>query len=350
LAVEKIDDALLAEIEAHAIAIAGQAGRILHEQFRRPLEVQFKGKKNSDPVTTADRLSDEYLKGAIKEKFPSHSIVSEEGGKLSESDSPFVWVLDPLDGTANYINGLPLYAVSVGVLWKRQPVAGSIYVPVSQHGAEGVYHGRLGRGAFFNNEKIEVNLKPTGRPLSEIPVQLGGRFRLSGKSRKEPYEARNLGSIALELALAAGGVFQWALFGSPKLWDAAAGVLLVKEAGGLSFIRRPRGKDWLVLERFQAEQEKDSETLESLRAWSFPLLVGAPEAARNVSRDIRVPRNPRPGGPVLVPGRQTRSRWPEITSVLLGTDVAGRVDRASAPRTKRPACCADLPGLAAELL
>lgn len=290
--VENLDDSLLEEIETHAMNIAQQAGQILCEQFRKPLEIQFKGENNSDPVTPADHLSEKYLKKALSEKFPLHSILSEEGGALRESDSPFVWVLDPLDGTSNFMNGLPLFAVSVGVLWKRQPVVGSIFVPVSHRATAGVYHARLGKGAFLNSEKIEVSTKPSGRPLSEIPVQFGSRFRLSGKSRKEPHEARNLGSIALELAMAASGVFQYALFSSPKLWDVAAGVLLVKEAGGLSFIKRPEGKNWLILERFQLEQDKNSETLENLRHWSFPLVVGAPDSARKIVKDIQIHYSP----------------------------------------------------------
>ena len=289
---ENIDGSLLEEIESHAVYIAQQAGQILLEQFRKPLEVQFKGKEKSDPVTNADKRSDEYLKQAIGEKFPRHGILSEEGGALDQSVSPFVWVLDPLDGTSNFINGLPLFAVSIGVLWNRQPVAGSIYVPVSHRAAEGVYHACLGRGAFLNGEKIEVATEPSGRPLTEIPAQFGSRFRLSGKSRKEPRETRNLGSIALELALAACGVFQYALFGRPKLWDVAAGVLLVKEAGGLAFTRRPRGKSWLILEKFQTKQDDDKEGLDSLSKWSAPLVVGAPDTVNKVVKDIRVSRSP----------------------------------------------------------
>ncbi len=289
---ENIDASLLEEIEAHAVRIAQEAGQILLEHFHKPLEMQFKGKKKSDPVTTADHRSEEYLKRVIGEQFPRHGILSEEGGVLCKSDSPFVWVLDPLDGTSNFMNGLPLFAVSIGVLWKRQPVVGSIYVPVSHRATEGVYHACLGKGAFLNGERIEVATEPSGRPLSEVPAQFGSRFRLSGKSRKEPHEARNLGSIALELAMAACGVFQYALFGSPKLWDVAAGVLMVKEAGGLAFTRRPRGRNWLLLERFQLEQDNDGEALENLRSWSSPLVVGAPNAARKVVKDIRIPHTP----------------------------------------------------------
>ncbi len=286
---EKPDGSLLEEIENHAVVIAQQAGQILWEQFRKPIEIQFKDKEQADPVTSADRLSDEYLKKAIRQKFPQHNILSEEGESSPESDSPFVWALDPLDGTANYMNGLPLFAVSIGVLWKRQPVVGVIYAPVSQRGAQGVYRTRLGCGAFLDNERIGVVTQPSDRPLSAIPVQLGEHLRLAGQRRKETPEARNLGSIALEITLAAGGVFQYAFFGGPRIWDVAAGVLLIKEAGGLSLIRQ--GKDWQNLERFQMDPHNASEPLENLRRWSFPLVLGAAESTRKIVKDIHFRHN-----------------------------------------------------------
>ena len=289
---DNIDGWLLKEIETHAVTIARGAGQILLERFRQPQEVQFKGKHNRDPVTAADGSSDTYLKKAIKDKFPNHNILSEEGGALSEADSPFIWVIDPLDGTVNFMNGLPLFSVSVGVLWRGQPVAGGIFVTVSHHAGPGVYHARLGNGAFLDGEKLEIARTPSGRPLAETPPGFSGGFRLSGRSRKAPHETRNLGSIAVELTLAACGVFQYAVFGAPKIWDIAAGVVLVKEAGGLAFTRPKKGRDWLPLERFQPGLENDPKALETLRGWSAPLIVGAPEAARQVVKDVRVSRHP----------------------------------------------------------
>jgi myo-inositol-1(or 4)-monophosphatase len=283
-----IDTSLLEEIEVHAVHIAREAGRILLEHFNQPLEVRFKGKNNRDPVTAADGRSEAYLKTAIKEKFPRHGILGEEGGALSEPDSPFIWVLDPLDGTSNFLNGLPLFAVSVGVLWQGWPVAGGIYVPVSHRAAPGVYHARHGGGAYLDGERIEAARTPSGRPLSQMP----SRFRLAGRSRKAPHEARNLGSIAFELALTASGVFQYALFGRPKIWDVAAGVVLVKEAGGLALTRPKKGKNWLPLTRFPSGQENGPKALEDLLGWSAPLVVGAPEAAGQVVNDIRGFRSP----------------------------------------------------------
>jgi fructose-1,6-bisphosphatase/inositol monophosphatase family enzyme len=92
--------------------------------------------------------------------------------------------------------------------------------------------------------------------------------------------------------MSACGVFRYALFGGPKLWDVAAGVLLVKEAGGLAFTMSCEKKDWQLLEQFQIEPDDSSGSLENLRRWSFPIVAGAPEAAREVVKDIRIPHRP----------------------------------------------------------
>jgi myo-inositol-1(or 4)-monophosphatase len=284
---DSIDTSLLEEIEAHGVYIAREAGRILLEYFYRPQEVKFKGKNNRDPVTVADGRSEEYLKAAIREKFPGHSILSEEGGALRESDSPFIWVLDPLDGTVNFMNGLPFFAVSVGVLWQGRPVAGSIYVPVSHRAMPGVYHARLGGGAYLDDERIQART-PSARPLAQVPP----RFRLSGRSRKEPREARNLGSTAAELALTASGVLQYAVAGGPHIWDVAAGLVLVKETGGLALTKLKRGSSWLPLERFQPGGENGPKMLEGLQGWSAPVVAGTPDAVQRVAKDLRGFRNP----------------------------------------------------------
>lgn len=287
---KNIDGLLLEEIEDYSVKIAREAGNILREHFRKPLEINFKGSNNTDPVTTADRASDEYLKKAIRDKFPQHHILSEEGGISSQHDSPFTWVLDPLDGTTNFINGLPFFAVSIGILWNSRPVAGSIHVPVSHNANEGVYHGRLGKGAFFNDERIMVTTESPKQPLSKIPAHLDGRFRLSGKGK--PHDARNLGSIAVELALTACGVFQSAFFNGPKLWDVAAGILLVKEAGGVVVTCGQKSTDWTNLDEFLTESKDGKALLENLQGWSAPLIAGASHTVNDITGDIRIQSKP----------------------------------------------------------
>lgn len=304
---ENIDSAILEEIETFSIHIAREAGHILLEHFNKPLEISYKGEKNTDPVTQADRVSEEYLKQAIKEKYPEHSILTEEEGISSQNPSPFTWVLDPLDGTANFISGLPFFAVSVGVLWKNLPVAGSIYVPISHRITEGVYHGYLGNGAFINDERITVTLEPPKQPLSELPSQFGSQFRLSGKSSKEPHEIRNLGSIALELTLAACGVFQYAFFNRPRLWDVVAGIVLVKEAGGAVFTYGEKSKNWNSLHELEMEKAETKTPLETLQNWSSPLIAGTSDTVTKVVKDIRNRRKPLPWLKKLRSGTREKS-------------------------------------------
>lgn len=287
-----IDKALLEEMEAFSITIARNAGHILLEQFGTSLDISFKGTNNTDPVTSADHQSEEYLRKEITGKFPGHAILSEETGVSGKPDSPFIWVIDPLDGTSNFMNGLPFFAVSIGVLWRGRPVAGSVYVPVSHGAREAVYHARLGNGAFCDNERITVAAGESKRPLVELPVHGYRRFQFSEKIKKQAYDARNLGSIAMELALTAAGIFRFALFGNPKIWDVAAGILLVHEAGGLACTRDKKGKEWLSVEQFRADTDSEEDSAENLKKWSLPLIAGVPETVRQTVDDIKVSRPP----------------------------------------------------------
>jgi fructose-1,6-bisphosphatase/inositol monophosphatase family enzyme len=131
---------------------------------------------------------------------------------------------------------------------------------------------------------------------------------LSGKSRKRPHETRNLGSIALELALTASGVFQFALFHRPKLWDVLAGVVLVNEAGGVAFTYKNKNKDWTLLNEFGTEKTETGTPLEILQSWSSPLIAGAPDAVNKIVKDLRIRRKPLSWIKNLRPGNKKRSR------------------------------------------
>jgi myo-inositol-1(or 4)-monophosphatase len=278
------DEKLLEEIETHAVAIAREAGQIVLKHFRGTVEVNFKGKNNLDPVTNADTESEAYLKKAINEKFPDHGIIGEEGTR----DAPgatYTWVLDALDGTANFINGMPLFCVSVGVLRQGVPVAGAIYTPVSHLATAGVYHARTGHGTWLDDEQVEPRAA-SGRPLVGLPPF----YRLTGPSGKKPHERRSVGSIALEIVYAAAGIFQYTLFGRPCLWDVAAGAIIIKEVGGLVYTRSKGSKEWQPLETFlPAPGMKDPKPLHD---WREPFLGGAAEVTRQAVRDLRPVRHP----------------------------------------------------------
>jgi len=282
-----LEPEVLASVECVAAELAAAAGARLLERFRTKLEVQYKNRGHQDPVTEADRDAERFLVESIRARFPDHGVLGEEGTE-PPAHTPFVWVLDPLDGTANFINGLPLWCVSVGVLWYGRPVAGAIFTPSGPTATHAVVRARLGGGAFLNDIPIHVmpEPEPTRKRLASLPAHYWQdlHFRSRGPSRLG--EARTLGSIALELALIAAGTLQYGIFWGPKIWDVAAGVAIVREAGGVALSRRRLGLPWLDLHAFDPAAAKRG-TEVSLRGWRGSILAGSPPATRVIAADIR---------------------------------------------------------------
>ncbi|MCA9848817.1 MAG: inositol-1-monophosphatase, partial [Dehalococcoidia bacterium] len=122
---------LLERIEALAAALAAEAGAFATEQLEREVLVEYKadatGKENTnDPVSEVDRAVEQLLRDRVAAEFPDHVVVGEEDATQPAPDTEFVWVLDPVDGTANFVNGFPLFAVSIGVLQHGRPVVGAV--------------------------------------------------------------------------------------------------------------------------------------------------------------------------------------------------------------------------------
>ena len=295
------DDSVLAEIEAHAIELAKGSGRILESQFGSVIDVQFKSKDRSDPVSKADVESEEYLRNAIKKRFPDHGILGEEGTSQDAGPSGFVWVLDPLDGTVNYINGLPIYSVSVGVLHRGAPVVGCIWVPWPGKSQGLVYNARKGHGAFLNGTSISVSKNTTPQPgqLSIFHREFRLMYHRNAGGKSPTGEGRGPGSLAYEMALTSNGVFQFAVFSSPRIWDVVAGVVLVQEAGGeaLTFDRRRRR--WEKLTRFSVSSGPAPDGTAELRSWVAPVMAGNGEMVDYLAESMRPGRLRWPFGRLL---------------------------------------------------
>lgn len=291
-----IDDALAGQIAAAAQEMAGGAGEILLGHFGRKIDVEYKDEAQKDPVTSADKASQEYLSSEIAKKFPDHGILGEEGADDAEADTPapdFVWALDPLDGTTNFLNGLPIYAVSIGVLHKGVPVASSIFVPWPNAAGGVVLHARRGGGCRIDGEPLTINSRegPNPNRLSGLPGSFGQGFRFSGGLHRRAGEPRVTGSIAYELALAAMGSVQYALFGGPKLWDVAAGMLIVPEAGGRAMVRPKGSRTWedpIVL--VKGWEDGSAPTFKELRKWGLPVLAGDSLVVPSVAANLRARR------------------------------------------------------------
>ncbi len=224
-------------------AIAREAGHLLMTCFERRIGFEYKGEV--DLVTEADRASEKLIVQRIREAFPSHDIVGEEGTR-KDSGSQFRWYVDPLDGTTNFAHGYPVFCVSLGVESAGAVIAGVLYDPTRDE----LFSAEKGKGANLNGRPIHVSKTKT---LSEALLATGFP---SHKRHKNPnihfyhqltlrsHGLRRAGSAALDLANVAAGRYDgfWEFNLNP--WDTSAGVLLVTEAGGT--VTRFDGSPWRI--------------------------------------------------------------------------------------------------------
>jgi len=218
-----------AEFCAAAVEIARRAGAILLEHRGR-VGIEYKGE--ADLVTAADRASEAYITAALRQRFPGHGMVAEEGSRTEGTD--YCWYVDPLDGTTNYAHGLPIFAVSLGLERGGTMCAGVVYNPV----LEEMFTAVLGEGAQLNGAPIGVSgqrelaqaLLATGFPSQKRHANPNIHFYQHFSLRT--HGMRRLGSAALDLCYTACGRFEGFWEFNLQPWDTAAGALIVREAGG----------------------------------------------------------------------------------------------------------------------
>jgi len=229
-----------------AIEAAREAGSILLAEFDRPQKIGYKGEV--DLVTEADRRSEQAVVARLRSHFPRHAILGEEGGGY-ESTAPgakpssYCWYVDPLDGTTNFAHGYPCFAVSIGLAEGDELLAGVVYNPLNGE----LFSAVKGEGAFLNHKKIQVSsieglatsLLATGFPSIKRAQNPNIHYYWDFTLRS--HGVRRDGSAALDLAALACGRFDGFWEFGLKSWDTAAGVLLVREAGGTAtdFAGRP---------------------------------------------------------------------------------------------------------------
>ena len=191
-------------------------------------------KSAQDLVTDADLASQRAVETAIKEEFPDHGFLGEESPDFQELDKPFCWVVDPLDGTTNYVHGFPCYGVSIAVAEEGQLVAGGVYDPVSDE----LFLAGLGMGASLNGQPMRCSeAKNTAESLVAVsfPPQTSTDMPdVQAFLKVAPYcrAIRRTGSAAINLAYVACGRLDAHFAFKIYPWDAAAGVVLIREAGG----------------------------------------------------------------------------------------------------------------------
>ena len=226
-----------------AVRAARAAGDVVLRYHNQIDLLTIENKSINDFVTEVDKAAEKAIINEIKKVFPNHSILAEESGETL-GDSDFQWIIDPLDGTTNYLHGFPQYAVSIALLEKQVITHAVIYDPFKEE----LFNASNGEGAYLNNERIRVTMSNglqdtligTGFPF-RYPEHLDCYLKTFKAIHPHVSGIRRAGSAALDLAYLAAGRLDgfWEI--GLNSWDIAAGALLVKEAGG--FIGDFSGRD-----------------------------------------------------------------------------------------------------------
>lgn len=209
------------------------AGKIIHQYFNSGFRISNKEGINN-LVTEVDHASEKRIIEIIRDQFPDHYILTEESGALA-MDSSYKWIIDPIDGTVNYANGIPLCCVSIGVEKDGEIVMGTVFNPFLNE----FFFAERGQGATLNDSRIRVSEKAdvgqsclaTGFPYTYIN-EPNGPLDVFSRLIRQGIPIRRLGSAAIDLCWVACGRFDGYYEHKLNAWDSAAGFLIVEEAGG----------------------------------------------------------------------------------------------------------------------
>lgn len=217
-----------------AVQAALRAGEILRRGFGSSFQISSKpGRHNL--VTEYDNAAEKAIIDFIKSHFPDHGFLAEESGPTGNASAPVLWIIDPLDGTVNFAHQIPIFCVSIAAAVEGEVVCGVVYQPLLNE----LFVAEIGRGAYLNGTRLQVT---TNKTLDEVVMATGFPYNVQENPRhcidsfshmlKLGIPLRRLGSAAIDLAYVAAGRFDafWEVMLYP--WDAAAGKLLVEEAGG----------------------------------------------------------------------------------------------------------------------
>jgi myo-inositol-1(or 4)-monophosphatase len=218
-----------------AIQAARAAGDIIVRAMDRPDKITVYEKSHHDFVTNVDRQVEREIMAVISKAYPQHSFLGEEGGKAGDNDG--MWIIDPIDGTRNFIHGFPHFAVSIAYSYRNRIEHGVIYDPVRQE----LFTASRGKGAHLNERRIRVGsqkkledcLLGTGFPSHHSKAVQNTYINMLQSIVPICGDVRRAGAATLDLAYVACGRLDGFWEMGLKLWDIAAGTLLIKEAGGI---------------------------------------------------------------------------------------------------------------------
>lgn len=261
----RLDDELLTELETMAVELANLGGREIRATLGKMQDVRYKGSEDdplrfTDPVSDVDARVETMIRERLSASFPDHDIIGEEMDHRPGRGHDFVWAVDPIDGTANFINGFPLFASSVGLTFQGNPIVGALWCSTSHALDAGTYHGVVGRGLRFNGAPHT----PVRSPL--VRRRLGGEPHAARQHLS--WDGRKTGSAAIECAFVAAGLLDMAWFERPNIWDVAGGLSLALASDNQVLERDTEG--WREFPGFTQDRL-------DLADWTMPIALGGAE-------------------------------------------------------------------------
>jgi len=202
------------------IKAAEKASKILIRDFGELEKLQVSIKGPSDFVTNSDKKTEKIIIEELTKSRKNYSIISEEIGEIKNLDKDNVWIIDPIDGTTNFMHGIPHFAISIALKSNDEIITGLIFDPIKNE----IFYAEKDNGAYFNNQRIRVSKK---RKIKECLFATGGQEEIHNK-----LNTRKTGSAALDLAYVGAGRYDGYFQKKLNIWDIAAGIIIVKEAGG----------------------------------------------------------------------------------------------------------------------
>ena len=203
------------------IKASEKASKILIRDFGEVEKLQVSKKGPIDFVTNADIKAEKIIIEELEKARPNYSIISEENGIKKNKDEDNTWIIDPIDGTVNFLHGIPHFAISIGLRSENEIISGLIFDPIKDE----LFYAEKNNGAFFNSQRIRVSKK---NDIEECLFVTGGKIK---KELSIPY--RKSGCAALDMAYVAAGRYDGYFQSDLNIWDIAAGIILIKEAGGM---------------------------------------------------------------------------------------------------------------------
>lgn len=212
-----------------------EAGKIVRAGFLREHVLRYKLNRYDAPVTDVDLASEAKIRSIIRRAHPEHAILGEEHGMVHGTNSPYLWIVDPIDGTTNYAHGLPFFNVTVALQKDGRTILGAVYQPLLDE----LFFAVRDRGAWLNTKRTHVSSEHNLRRaygfiewLPDDPVVNARGLAIFARFRKHHVRIRNIGSGALVFSYVGAGRGEYAVSVESKLWDVAAASLFIEEAGG----------------------------------------------------------------------------------------------------------------------